>query len=137
FDFTQQAIAGWRKVLGVLDMPVDVVEPPSGARLPRGALAVRTEQLEFGYQDGSGLVLRGIDAEIPAGAHVAVVGETGCGKTTFAKLLSRLADPTGGRIVLGGTDLREASAESRRRAVRMVPQDGFLFAPSIRENVRL
>jgi len=136
FDFTQQAIAGWRKVLGVLDLPVDVVEPSPGTRLPPGALSVRTEALEFGYQDGSGLVLRGIDAEIPAGAHIAVVGETGCGKTTFAKLLCRMADPTCGRILVGGVDLREVAPPSRRAGIRMVPQDGFLFDTTIRENVR-
>jgi putative ABC transport system ATP-binding protein len=135
FDLTQTAVAGWRKVLGVIDLPVDVVEPSPGVELPGGALSVRVEDLRFAYAGGA-LVLRGIDADVPAGAHVAVVGETGCGKTTFAKLLSRLADPTSGRIVLGGTDLREASAESRRRAVRMVPQDGFLFDTTIRENVR-
>ena len=135
FDLTQTAVAGWRKVLGVIDLPIDVVEPSPGVELPSGALSVKVEDLRFAYA-GGGLVLRGIDAEVPAGAHVAVVGETGCGKTTFAKLLSRLADPTSGRIVLGGTDLREASPESRRRAVRMVPQDGFLFDTTIRENVR-
>jgi putative ABC transport system ATP-binding protein len=135
FDLTQTAVAGWRKVLGVIDLPIDVVEPSPGVELPGGALSVKVEDLRFAYA-GGGLVLRGIDAEVPAGAHVAVVGETGCGKTTFAKLLSRLADPTSGRIVLGGTDLREASPESRRRAVRMVPQDGFLFDTTIRENVR-
>jgi ATP-binding cassette, subfamily B, bacterial len=136
FDFTQQAIAGWRKVLGVLDMPVDVVEPSPGARLPVEALSVRTEALEFGYKDGSGLVLRGIDVRIPAGAHLAVVGQTGCGKTTFAKLLCRMADPTCGRILLNGIDLREVSPESRRESIRMVPQDGFLFDTTIRENIR-
>ncbi len=135
FDLTQTAVAGWRKVLGVIDLPIDVVEPSPGVELPGGALSVRVEDLRFAYAGGA-LVLRGIDAEVPAGAHVAVVGETGCGKTTFAKLLSRLADPTSGRILLGGTDLREASPESRRRAVRMVPQDGFLFDTTIRENVR-
>jgi putative ABC transport system ATP-binding protein len=136
FDFTQQAIAGWRKVLGVMDMPVDVVEPSPGVRLPSEALSVRTEALEFGYQDGSGLVLRGISVDIPAGTHVAVVGETGCGKTTFAKLLSRMADPTCGRILLSGVDLRQVAPTSRREAVRMVPQDGFLFDTTIRENIR-
>jgi putative ABC transport system ATP-binding protein len=136
FDFTQQAIAGWRKVLGVLDTPADVVEPEPGERLPRTALSVRTEGLEFGYRDGSGLVLRGIDVQIPAGAHIAVVGETGCGKTTFAKLLCRMADPTCGRILLAGVDLREVAAESRRESIRMVPQDGFLFDTTIRENIR-
>ncbi|MFL5766438.1 MAG: ABC transporter ATP-binding protein [Actinomycetota bacterium] len=135
FDLTQTAVAGWRKVLGVIDLPIDVVEPSPGVELPSGALSIRVEDLRFAYATDA-LVLRGIDAEVPAGAHVAVVGETGCGKTTFAKLLSRLADPTSGRILIGGTDLREVSAGSRRRAVRMVPQDGFLFDTTIRENVR-
>jgi putative ABC transport system ATP-binding protein len=97
---------------------------------------VRTEGLHYAYPDGGGPVLRGIDVELRAGSHVAVVGETGHGKTTFAKLLCRLADPTGGRIVVGEVDLREVAPESRRAAIRMVPQDGFLFGTTVRENVR-
>ncbi|MDP9295905.1 MAG: ABC transporter ATP-binding protein/permease [Actinomycetota bacterium] len=135
FDLTQAAVAGWRKVLGVIDLPVDVVEPQPGVELPPGPLAVRTDGLRFAYGENE-LVLRGIDVDLEGGSHVAVVGETGCGKTTFAKLLCRLADPTEGRILLGGVDLREVSPASRRTAVRMVPQDGFLFDTTIRENVR-
>ena len=136
FDHTQTAIAGWRKVLGLLDVPVDVVEPSPGVPLPEGALSVRAERLQFAYRDGGGPVLRGIDVDIPAGTHVAVVGETGHGKTTFAKLLCRLADPTEGRIAIGDVDLRDVTPGSRRRAVRLVPQDGFLFDATIAENVR-
>jgi putative ABC transport system ATP-binding protein len=136
FDMTQTAIAGWRKVLGVLDLPVELVEPDPGRSVPPGPLSVRAHGVEFAYRDGGGPVLRGIDVDVPAGAHVAIVGETGCGKTTFAKLLCRLADPSAGRIVLGEVDLRELSREARRRAVLMVPQDGFLFDTTIRENVR-
>jgi ATP-binding cassette subfamily B protein len=136
FDHTQTAIAGWRKVLGVLDMPVELIEPDPGIPLPSGPLSVRTEGLEFGYSDGDGLVLRGIDAEILAGAHVAIVGETGCGKTTFAKLLCRMADPASGRIEIGGADLRDVEPESRRAGIRMVPQDGILFDTTVAENVR-
>ena len=73
---------------------------------------------------------------MPAGAHVAVVGETGSGKTTFCKLLTRLADPVEGRIAIEGTALREVQRDSRQSAVRMVPQDGFLFDLTVRENVR-
>jgi ABC-type multidrug transport system fused ATPase/permease subunit len=73
---------------------------------------------------------------VAAGANVAIVGATGCGKTTFAKLLTRLADPVDGTIRLGGVDLREVAPSSRREAVRMVPQDGFLFDGTVRENVR-
>jgi putative ABC transport system ATP-binding protein len=136
FDMTQTAIAGWRKVLSVLAVPVDVDDPDPGMDLPSGALDVRVEGIEFAYRDGP-LVLRGIDVEIQAGSRVAIVGETGCGKTTFAKLLCRLADPSAGRIVIGGEDLRAVRSESRHDAIRMVPQDGFLFDTTIGENVRM
>jgi ATP-binding cassette subfamily B protein len=135
-DQTQTAIAGWRKVLDVLDIPIDVIEPDPGVVLPPGPIAVKVEALEFGYREG-GRVLKAIDVELPAGIDVAVVGETGSGKTTFAKLLCRLADPTGGRILLNGVDLREIAPRSRFEAVRMVPQDGFLFDATVRDNVRM
>jgi putative ABC transport system ATP-binding protein len=132
---TQTAIAGWRKILTVLDLPVEIAEPENGVVLPRGALSVTVKDLEYAYREG-GPVLRGINVEVPAGAQVAIVGETGCGKTTFAKVLARLADPVVGVVEIGGVDLREVSPESRRAAVRMVPQDGFLFDTTVRENVR-
>jgi putative ABC transport system ATP-binding protein len=133
-DQTQTAIAGWRKILGVLATPIDVEEPEHGATLPSGALAVDLDDVRFAYRTGDE-VLRGIDLHLPAGATVAVVGETGSGKTTIAKLLCRLADPTAGVVRLGGIDLRTVSPESRRDAVRMVPQDGFLFDASLFDNV--
>ncbi len=135
-DQTQTAIAGWRKVLDVLDLPVELVEPDPGVELPPGALAVRVEGLEFAYREG-GPVLHGIDVDLPAGANVAVVGETGSGKTTFAKLLCRLADPTGGRILLADVDLRDVAPASRQAAVRLVPQDGFLFDGTVGANVAM
>ncbi|MEQ1786247.1 MAG: ABC transporter ATP-binding protein [Acidimicrobiales bacterium] len=135
-DQTQTAIAGWRKILGVLATPIDVEEPVDGRTLSPGALAVDLESVRFAYRTGDE-VLRGIDLHLPAGASVAVVGETGSGKTTIAKLLCRLADPTDGVVRVGGIDLREVSPESRRTAVRMVPQDGFLFDTSLGENVRV
>ena len=135
-DQTQTALAGWRKVLDVLDIPVDIVEPEPGVELAAGPVEVRADGLDFAYRDG-GQVLRQVDIVIPAGTAVAVVGETGSGKTTFAKLLCRLADPTGGRILIGGVDLRQISPASRFAAVRMVPQDGFLFDATIRDNVRM
>jgi putative ABC transport system ATP-binding protein len=137
FDHTQTAIAGWRKVLGVMDLPVEVAEPAPGLPLPAGALPVRVEGLAYAYPDDGRIVLKDIDLDLAAGAHVAVVGETGSGKTTLARLLCRLADPTEGRILLGGTDLREVAPETRRAAIRMVPQDGFLFDTSVGENVRI
>lgn len=135
-DQTQIAIAGWRKVLGVLATPVDVAEPRDGRPLPAGPLDVAVEGLSFAYRDGVP-VLRDVDVHLPAGCSVAVVGETGSGKTTFAKLLCRLADPDDGTVRVGGVDLREVAPDDRRRAIRLVPQDGFLFDTTIADNVRI
>jgi putative ABC transport system ATP-binding protein len=134
-DQTQTAVAGWRKILDLLDHEVDVVEPADGEALPRQALEIEADDVTFAYRDGI-QVLRNVSVTIPAGTNVAVVGETGSGKTTFAKLLCRLADPTSGVIRAAGIPLAEVSPESRYAAIRMVPQDGFLFDTTIRENVR-
>ena len=135
-DQTQIAIAGWRKILGVLATPIDVVEPVPGAVLPNGALPVDIDDVWFAYRSG-GDVLRGIDLHLPAGAAVAVVGETGSGKTTVAKLLCRLADPTIGVVRVAGIDLQTVDPTSRRASIRMVPQDGFLFDTTLGDNVRV
>jgi len=135
-DQTQTALAGFRKVLSVLAVPVEVIEPEGGPDLPDGPVSVRTEGLSFAYRTGPE-VLHGVDVELAAGSSVAVVGETGSGKTTFVKLLCRLADPTAGRVVLGGIDGRELSAATRLRSIRMVPQDGFLFDTTLAENLRV
>jgi putative ABC transport system ATP-binding protein len=135
-DQTQTALAGWRKVLRLMDEPVEVAEPVPGVALPTEALEVAVEQVEFEYEPGHP-VLHGVDLVLPAGINAAIVGETGSGKTTMAKLLTRLADPTRGRILLGGTDLRDVSKSSRSSAIRLVPQDGFLFDTTVVENVRM
>lgn len=134
-DQTQTAVAGWRKILDLLDHEIDVVEPDPGLELPPGALPIEAVAVSFAYRDGDP-VLREVSVEIPAGTNVAVVGETGSGKTTFAKLLCRLADPHEGVIRLGSVALPDVAPESRLASVRMVPQDGFLFDATIRENVR-
>ncbi|MGQ0831196.1 MAG: ABC transporter ATP-binding protein [Microthrixaceae bacterium] len=135
-DQTQTAIAGWRKILGVLATPVDVVEPPHGVAIPGGALSVELRGVRFAYRTGAE-VLRGIDLNVAAGTTVAIVGETGSGKTTVARLLCRLADPTAGTVLVGGIDLREVAPDSRHARIRMVPQDGFLFDTTLAENVRV
>ena len=135
-DQTQTAIAGWRKVLLVLALPVELVEPKDGRGLPAGPLSVTAESVDFAYRNGVP-VLRDVDVVIPRGARVAVVGETGSGKSTFVKLLCRLADPRAGRVRVDGVDLRDLSADERHRAIRLVPQDGFLFDTTVRENIRL
>lgn len=132
---TQTAISGWRKVLAVLDMPIEIVEPSPGRPLRGGAVAVRAEGVSYAYAPGRPVV-RDVDVLVEPGAHVAVVGQTGSGKTTFAKLLARLADPDEGRILLDGIDLREVMPAARRATVRMVPQDGLLFDLTVLENIR-
>ena len=135
YSETQTAIAGWRKILAVLDLPVEIREPAAGVDLIAEALSVDVRRFSYRYPDGPPVV-REVSLAIGAGAHVALVGETGSGKTTLAKLLARLADPLEGTISVGGVDLREVAPASRRRAIRMVPQDAFLFDATIRENVR-
>ena len=135
-DQTQTAVAGWRKVLDLLDEPITVVEPVDGVTLPTGALAVDISDLSFAYEGGNA-VLDHVSLQIPAGTNVAIVGETGSGKTTLAKLICRLADPTEGVVRIAGIDLREVSPESRSVGIRMVPQDGFLFDGSVADNIAL
>lgn len=133
-DQTQTALAGWWKVLRVLDVPVEVVESSEGTAPTAGPLEVELEGIGFSYRTGPP-VLRDVSFTIPAESVVAVVGETGSGKTTCARLLTRLADPTEGVVRVGGVDLREVDPDARRAAIRMVPQDGFLFDVSIRDNI--
>jgi ATP-binding cassette subfamily B protein len=135
-DMTQQAVAGWKKVLDVLDTPVEVQDPRPGLALPSRALDIELDRVSFAYHGGPP-VLVDVSAAIPAGTRVALVGTTGSGKTTLAKLLIRLADPTGGVIRVAGTDLRQVSLASLRSALVMVPQDGFLFDTSVAGNVRM
>jgi len=135
-DYTQQALAGWRRVLDVLATPIEVREPDPGLELPRGALQVELNHVWFAYH-GAPPVLRDIRCTIPAGTRVAVVGATGSGKTTMAKLLIRLADPTSGSIRVGGLDLRRVATASLRSSMVLVPQDGFLFDTTVAANVRL
>ena len=132
----QNAIAGWRRVLGVLGTPADVSDPGAGGRtLDRGPIDVLFEDVWFAYPGGP-TVLADVNAALAPRSRVAVVGETGSGKTTFAKLLTRLMDPAQGRVLVDGVDLRELSFSSLRARIVMVPQDGFLFEGSIADNIR-
>ncbi|WP_372433295.1 ABC transporter ATP-binding protein [Micromonospora phaseoli] len=132
----QNAIAGWRRVLDVLDVAPDVADPgQQGRDLPTGPLDIRFAQVRFAYPD-SPTVLHDVSLEIPAKSRVAVVGETGSGKTTFAKLLTRLMDPTAGAVLLSGVPLTDVRFDSLRSRVVMVPQDGFLFDATVADNVR-
>ncbi len=131
----QNAVAGWRRVLGIIDTPVQVADPgPDATPSPRGAAHVELRGVGFAYPDGPP-VLHGVDLDLPAGASVAVVGATGSGKTTIAKLVTRLMDPSSGAVLLDGVDLREVRSADLRRRVVMVPQEGFLFDTTLAENL--
>ena len=132
----QNAVAGMRRVLGILDTPTDVADPGAAGRdLPAGPVSLRFSHVSFAYPGGPD-VLHDVDLEVAPRTRVAVVGETGSGKTTFAKLLTRLMDPTRGQVLLSGVPLAELRFASLRRRVVMVPQDGFLFDTTVAGNVR-
>lgn len=133
----QNAFAGWRRVIGIVQTPADLSDPgPDGVTLPRGAIAVDFDHVDFAYPGGADLVLRDVCEHLEPGSRIAVVGETGSGKTTFAKLLTRLMDPSAGVIRLDGTDLRDIGFDSLRRRVVLVPQEGFLFDDTLLANAR-
>ncbi|HVM26840.1 MAG TPA: ABC transporter ATP-binding protein, partial [Mycobacteriales bacterium] len=131
----QNAVAGLRRVLAILDTPTDVADPEPGRDLPEGPVGVRFDGVSYAYPGGPE-VLHDVTLDIAPQTRVAVVGETGSGKTTFAKLLTRLMDPTRGRVLLCGVPLDEVAFGSLRRRVVMVPQDGFLFDTTVADNVR-
>lgn len=131
----QNAVAGWRRVLGVLETRVEVADPgPDAVRTPRGPATVELRGVEFAYPDGPP-VLSDVDLTIPAGTSVAVVGATGSGKTTMAKLLVRFMDPTRGEVLLDGVDLRRIETARLRERVVVVPQEGFLFDGTLLTNI--
>ncbi|MGV8909790.1 MAG: ABC transporter ATP-binding protein [Propionicimonas sp.] len=126
------------RIFGYLDLPVEVVEPSHPVRLEPGAVRgeVRFEDVSYRFPDGDGDTLREIDFTIAAGQSVAVVGETGSGKSTLAALLVRLADPTAGRVLIDGVDVRDISASDRSRIIGMVTQETYLAHATIAANLR-
>jgi ATP-binding cassette subfamily B protein len=135
FDMVQSANAALRKIFGVLAVEPDVPEPerPASVRTPLAG-RIEFEGVTFGY-DRARPVLRDIELRIEPGEHVVLVGPTGAGKSTLAKLMTRMYDPTEGAVRIGGHDLRTLRFADLRRTVTMVPQEGFLFTGSIRENI--
>jgi ATP-binding cassette subfamily B protein len=131
----QSAAAALFKLYGLLDTPVDVPERPGAVDLPADA-TVRLEGVAFAYA-GGGPVLSDVDLEIPPGQRLALVGPTGAGKSTLAKLIARFYDPTEGRVTFGGVDLRDATVRSLRDRIVVVPQEGFLFNGTILDNIRM
>jgi putative ABC transport system ATP-binding protein len=134
-DFAQSAASGLRRILGVLDAEPDMVDPADPDHLRAGGLGARFHEVGFSYTTGDE-VLRDLTVDIPVGSRMAVVGETGSGKTTFAKLLVRLLDPTRGSVWIGGANATSVPLKELRERVAFVPQEGFLFDDTIATNVR-
>jgi ATP-binding cassette subfamily B protein len=137
YNALQSATAALEKLAGVLAEEPSVPEPAHPVPLPagpaRGALELRG--VRFAYRSGRA-VLPHLDLAVPAGQTIALVGATGAGKTTVAKLVARFYDPSGGRVRLDGVDLRDLAEEDLRRSVVMVTQENFLFSGSIADNIR-
>ncbi|MFE8012936.1 ABC transporter ATP-binding protein [Streptomyces antibioticus] len=137
----QSAGASLEKIAGLLAQTPSVPEPAVPRELPartggRPGREVVFDGVSFGYRTG-GEVLPGFDLTLPAGQTVAVVGSTGAGKSTLAKLLARFYDPTGGRVLLDGVDLRDLPVPELRRGVVMVTQEAFLFSGTVAENIAI
>jgi ATP-binding cassette subfamily B protein len=128
------AVAALDKITDLMDEEPEVLDAAQAVELERIDGNVEFEHVRFAYGRGPE-VLHGIDLHVPAGTTVALVGHTGAGKSTIAKLLARFYDPTEGRITIDGVDLREVSQESLRRQLGIVPQEGFLFAGTVAENL--
>jgi ABC-type multidrug transport system fused ATPase/permease subunit len=128
------AVAALDKIMDVLEVGPDVEDGDNARDLPRASGHVRFENVRFSYGTGPE-VLHGIDLDVPPGTTVALVGHTGAGKSTIAKLIARFYDATEGQITIDGVDLREVRQESLRRQLGIVPQEGFLFAGTVAQNI--
>ncbi len=135
YNTFQSASAALEKLSGVLEEEPDVPEPVSPVPMPNVHGEVRFEGVEFSYVSGTP-VLPGLDLVVPAGQTVALVGTTGAGKTTIAKLLSRFYDPTAGRVTLDGVDVRDLDEPTLRSSVVMVTQENYMFGGSVADNIR-
>ncbi|MEU6472133.1 ABC transporter ATP-binding protein [Streptomyces massasporeus] len=137
----QSAAASLEKIAGLLAQTPSVPEPATPRQLPplaseQPGRAVVFDGVRFGYRTG-GEVLPAFDLTLPAGQTVAVVGSTGAGKSTLAKLLARFYDPSGGRVLLDGVDLRDLAVPELRRGVVMVTQEAFLFSGTVADNIAI
>jgi len=136
YNTVQSSTAALHKLFAIVDAEPDVADPADAVDLPaRGEL--RVEGVDFAYAGSDRDVLSAVDIVVGDGERLALVGPTGAGKSTLAKLMARLYDPTRGRVTFGEVDLRDASLAELRRRVVVVPQEGFCFSGSIADNVRI
>ncbi|MCU1656786.1 MAG: transporter related [Pseudonocardiales bacterium] len=133
---TQEAASAARRIFEVMDTRPTILDPAEPAAAERGT-TVRFDDVRFRYADADTDVLRGIDLDIRAGETMALVGGTGSGKTTLTALVPRLYDVTGGRILIGGVDVRELRLDQLRHVVSTAFEDATLFSASVRENLTL
>ena len=135
FDTLQSTIAGGERILELLKTPIEVQDVENARELPPITGAVRFDNVTFHYSDDPTLVLDRIQLDVNPGETVALVGETGAGKTTIVKLLARFHDPTAGGVLVDGVDLRTVTQRSLREQMGMVLQDPFLFSGTVKENI--
>jgi len=132
----QQGIASFERFIEVLDVQPDITDEPDAKDLVVTEGAIRYDHVKFSYDDASGQVLGNLSLDIPGGSNVALVGESGAGKSTIASLLPRFYQPTSGSILIDGQDIAKVTQSSLRRQIGFVQQNVFLFDASIRENLR-
>ena len=136
FDTFQSVMAGGERIFALMDTPIEVQDAPEAIDIPPILGEVLFEQVSFHYSNDPKLVLENINLHVKPGETVALVGETGAGKSTLVKLLSRFHDPTHGRILIDGYDLRDVKQNSLRQQMGIVLQDPFLFSGTVRENIQ-
>jgi ABC-type multidrug transport system fused ATPase/permease subunit len=134
YNVFQAAGAALEKLAGVIEEAPTVPEPSAPVALPDAKGAIAFERVTFAYREKP--VLHDIDLAVPAGQIIALVGETGAGKTTMARLIARFYDPTAGRVTLDGLDLRSIAVQDLRRAIVVVTQESFLFSGTVGDNIR-
>ena len=136
YNTVQSAAAALHKLYGLMDSVPDVAEHPHPVQLPLAG-ELTAHNITFRYEGAERAALQDVSISVAPGERLALVGPTGAGKSTLAKLLSRLYDPTTGHVSFDDVDLRVASLQSLRERVVVVPQEGFLFGGTIRDNIRI
>jgi len=134
FSELQRSLAAMERVFEVLAMPADKPDRPDARLAPRLVHEIAIEHVEFEYREGRPVV-RDFDVSVPGGSVVALVGRSGAGKTTVTDLVARFHDPTHGRILLNGSDIRDFRLSTYRELLAIVQQDVFLFDGSVRDNI--